>query len=149
MESNTEAMFDAGDQEPCGCILRVSKHILPSLSIFGWNTGVLNRMCGGSNGYRAGMDSDKAKTPSANGDSSGPTMLARSSSGSVGECIHTDMPGGGSLTSMSISLLRRPLSIADSRVDRVQSESNRLRSLLECFEFSNIKVRTTASRNFP
>lgn len=40
-----------GFQAPVGGIFKISKQILPLLSMFGWYTGVTNVTLGGSNGY--------------------------------------------------------------------------------------------------
>ena len=69
-------MFILGDHEPWGCIFNVSRHILPSLSIFGWYIGVINLTLGGSKGYLSGILIDNVYVPSANGDSAGPCICA-------------------------------------------------------------------------
>lgn len=46
------ALIDTeGFHDPFGGIFSVSRQMRPSVSMFGWYTGVRNRTLGGSNGY--------------------------------------------------------------------------------------------------
>lgn len=50
MLNNNEGSDTAGDHDPAGGVLSVSRHIRPPESMFGWYSGVTNRQRGGSKG---------------------------------------------------------------------------------------------------
>lgn len=66
----------AGDQDPAGGDLSVSRQIRPPLSILGWYSGVRKRHRGGSKGYLPVMLTVKRKTPPSKGEPSGPVIWA-------------------------------------------------------------------------
>jgi len=67
----------AGDHDPAGGDLSVSRQILPPESMFGWYSGVRKRHRGGSKGYRPDMLTVNKNMPDSNGDPSGPVIWAR------------------------------------------------------------------------
>ena len=51
--------------------LRISRQILPSLSMLGWYIFVMNRTLGGAMGYSSGRNSSRLKVPFSKGDYGG------------------------------------------------------------------------------
>jgi len=92
---------------------RMSRHIRPSLSIFGWYIFVKNRTFGAAIGYSSGKNNSNLKTPPSYGDWVGPriiTLKYRMLS-SEGDAL---IPGAGSLSKrwVSLMILRGRLALA-------------------------------------